>query len=255
MPVEDVAGAVKGLAGAAGLDLGNDELAAIPAAIPANAASPVPVRQSASQATAQEPAMFHIAVAFNVPAEYRQSFIEAALEDGRNSARDEPGTKRFELIQHHDNPNRFYLNEAYDDKAAFDAHCAGEHFAKFFSVIEGFAQSPEWLIRGARIEDPLASSAFTMVASFVAKPGSEQALRDALVAMIEPSLAEAGCLSYLPVIDAVDPARLLIIESWASPQALEFHFSTPHFKQVAAQLENLLAEPFRISYYAAQATP
>ncbi|MFE0648203.1 putative quinol monooxygenase [Streptomyces sp. NPDC059534] len=102
--------------------------------------------------------MYHIAVSFDIPAEHRETFIAAALEDGRNSARDEPGTRRFELITDADDPERFYLNEAYDDEAAFDAHCKGEHFEKFFAIIEKFAEGPVWLIKGTRVEDPAATS-------------------------------------------------------------------------------------------------
>lgn len=49
--------------------------------------------------------MCHIAVHFDVRPEHRDEFIAAALEDGRNSGRDEPGTQRFELIVDEENPN------------------------------------------------------------------------------------------------------------------------------------------------------
>ena len=97
--------------------------------------------------------MYHIVVSWDVPAEKRDAFIEAALEDGRNSAADEPGTRRFELIEDAENPNRFYLNEAYDDAAAFDAHAAGPHFARFFKLIGDYAEGPGWLLRGTTIQD------------------------------------------------------------------------------------------------------
>ena len=100
--------------------------------------------------------MYHIAVYFDVPQARRDEFIAAALEDGRNSAADEPGTRRFELIEDEQRPNRFYLNEAYDDATAFDVHAKGPHFERFFSLIEEFAQGPTWLIRGTRIEDDAA---------------------------------------------------------------------------------------------------
>jgi (4S)-4-hydroxy-5-phosphonooxypentane-2,3-dione isomerase len=98
--------------------------------------------------------MYHIAVHFDVPAERREEFVAAALEDGRNSAADEPGTRRFELIESSERPNRFYLNEAYDDEAAFDLHAEGPHFARFFDLIQDFADGPTWLIKGHRIDDP-----------------------------------------------------------------------------------------------------
>ncbi|HEV7824579.1 MAG TPA: putative quinol monooxygenase [Mycobacteriales bacterium] len=95
--------------------------------------------------------MFHIAVAFDVPPQRRDHFIAAALEDGRNCAVHEPSTLRFELIADHENPNRFYLDEAYEDEAAFDAHAKGEHFARFFELIQEYADGPTFLIRGTTV--------------------------------------------------------------------------------------------------------
>ncbi len=97
--------------------------------------------------------MYHIAVSFDIPADRREEFIAAALEDGRDSNREEPGTQRFELIVDSENPNRFYLNEAYDDEEAFDVHCKGAPFVKFFATIDKFAEGPTWLIKGTRVED------------------------------------------------------------------------------------------------------
>lgn len=95
--------------------------------------------------------MYHIVVHFDVEPDRRADFIAAALEDGRNSA-DEPGTRRFELIVDEENPNRFYLDEAYDDAAAFAAHAEGPHFARFFQLIESYVEGPTWHVRGSRIE-------------------------------------------------------------------------------------------------------
>ncbi|WP_240760219.1 putative quinol monooxygenase [Phytoactinopolyspora endophytica] len=192
--------------------------------------------------------MYHIAVSFTVPDERREEFIAAALEDGRNSAADEPGTRRFELICDADDPNRFYLNEAYDNEAAFNAHAEGPHFARFFSLIEGFADGPGWLIKGTRIEDPRVIAPVALIASFRAKPGQESRLREELEAMVEPSLAEDGCLEYRPYVDPAHPDAMVIIETWASSEALKEHFATPHFKGVAAVLDDILAEPFTLHY-------
>jgi len=82
--------------------------------------------------------VYHIATYFDVPPERCQDFIRAALEDGRNSLANEHGTKRFELIQDK-NLKTFYLNEAYDDEAAFNEHVNGAFYKKFFDVIGAFA--------------------------------------------------------------------------------------------------------------------
>jgi (4S)-4-hydroxy-5-phosphonooxypentane-2,3-dione isomerase len=98
--------------------------------------------------------MYNIAVSFNVPPEHREDFIKAALKDGRDSGANEPGTVRFELIADETDPNKFYLNEAYEDLDAFDLHADGEHFKEFFAEIGAYAEGPTWLIKGNRVEDP-----------------------------------------------------------------------------------------------------
>jgi quinol monooxygenase YgiN len=98
------------------------------------------------------------------------------------------------------------------------------------------------------------SHPLTILASFRARPGRRDEVRDALVAMIEPSLAEPGCLAYCPYLDAVDPERIILVERWVDRAALDDHFATPHFKRVAAMLDETLAEPFELSELRAEAT-
>lgn len=101
--------------------------------------------------------MYHVAVAFDVQPDRREDFIAAAHADARDSAVDEPFTDRFELVVDEQDPNRFYLDEVYDDAASFDKHMAGPHFAKFFERIGGIAEGPIWLIRGTRVVDTSAA--------------------------------------------------------------------------------------------------
>ncbi|MET9358210.1 putative quinol monooxygenase [Streptomyces sp. NPDC006617] len=101
--------------------------------------------------------MYHVAVAFDVQPDRHEDFIAACHADARDSAVDEPFTQRFELVADENDPNRFYLDEVYDDAAAFDKHMAGPHFAKFFERIGDIAEGPTWLIRGTRVVDPTAS--------------------------------------------------------------------------------------------------
>ncbi|WP_433237436.1 putative quinol monooxygenase (plasmid) [Streptosporangium sp. CA-135522] len=84
------------------------------------------------------------------------------------------------------------------------------------------------------------SNTLTIMAGFVAKPGQEQRLRDKLDAMIAPSLAEEGCLSYQPYADPNRSDRMIIVEEWIDCAALDHHFSLPHFKHVAQVLDEIL---------------
>lgn len=95
---------------------------------------------------------YRIVVRFDVPAEHRDAFIVAALEDGRESLAGEPGTLGFDLVEDEEKVNRFYLLESYQDADAFQAHCDGPYFGKFFAVLESWSQAgPDWLVRGEQI--------------------------------------------------------------------------------------------------------
>ncbi|WP_327092344.1 antibiotic biosynthesis monooxygenase [Nonomuraea sp. NBC_01738] len=88
----------------------------------------------------------------------------------------------------------------------------------------------------------------TVIAAFEAKSGYEDRLRTALEGMIEPSLDEAGCLAYDPYTDPNNPRRMVIVEEWTGRDALDFHFTTPHFHHVRDVLDLVLAKPFTIRY-------
>ncbi|MCM6773240.1 antibiotic biosynthesis monooxygenase [Nocardia sp. CDC159] len=85
-----------------------------------------------------------------------------------------------------------------------------------------------------------------VIAEMRAVPGQEKRLRDAVEAMVEPSLAEPGCVSYRPFVDTSDPAHVVIVEEWTDGEVLDEHFRTPHFEQVAKVLDEILAEPLVI---------
>lgn len=50
---------------------------------------------------------------------------------------------------------------------------------------------------------------------------------------------EEGCLEYTIAADLDDPARFVIVERWASPDALEAHFATPHMAEFQAAMGGL----------------
>ncbi len=62
---------------------------------------------------------YHVLVQFDVPSDKREAFAAAGLFDANGSLQNEPGTLRFEVIRDENNRNRFYLDEVYEDEAAF----------------------------------------------------------------------------------------------------------------------------------------
>jgi quinol monooxygenase YgiN len=70
---------------------------------------------------------------------------------------------------------------------------------------------------------------------------------DSALPVLETAIAathgEAGCIAYTLHRDLDDPTRFVIVEKWASPEALAEHAETPHLKQLFTDLGPLLAAP------------
>lgn len=81
-----------------------------------------------------------------------------------------------------------------------------------------------------------------VIAKFVAKPGQAEALNAAITRCIIPSRNEAGCIHYDLYVNQEDKNTFLIYEKWHNDEAIVFHFNQPHFKQLLAETQPLIAE-------------
>ena len=78
-----------------------------------------------------------ILVDFAVVPEARDAFRRLVLENAAASLRDEPGCRQFDVLEPEgEGGGRIVLYEIYDDAAAFDAHLATPHYAKFAAETE-----------------------------------------------------------------------------------------------------------------------
>lgn len=92
----------------------------------------------------------------------------------------------------------------------------------------------------------MSNEQLTAIAALKARTGRREELRDALLALIEPTRAEPGNLDYVlfEVRDA--PGTFYMREAFIDAAALERHKALPHFRAFAARLDDLLAEPLRL---------
>jgi quinol monooxygenase YgiN len=91
------------------------------------------------------------------------------------------------------------------------------------------------------VTEPLA-----MVVEFHAAPGRAADLRTALLALVEPTRAEDGCLRYDLHEDPSDPDVLAFYEVWATPEHHAAHDRTDHVRGIVAALPALTSEPPRV---------
>jgi quinol monooxygenase YgiN len=84
----------------------------------------------------------------------------------------------------------------------------------------------------------------SVVAVIVAKEGQEDVVRDALHALVAPTLGEDGCLAYALFESAASPGTFVTQERWRGQADLDGHLQTPHVQQAfAAAGEALAAAP------------
>lgn len=80
-------------------------------------------------------------VSIDVIPEHRQSFIDATIENGRRT-RQEPGNLRFDILCSDENPNRFFLYEAYASHAAIAEHKNTDYYQKWREIAEPLMVKP-----------------------------------------------------------------------------------------------------------------
>jgi len=79
------------------------------------------------------------------------------------------------------------------------------------------------------------------IARIDAKPGKEALVAEALAALVEPSRAETGCIAYEVCRMKDDHTKLVVLEEWASQEALDEHMASAHFQGFLAKTAGALA--------------
>lgn len=89
-----------------------------------------------------------------------------------------------------------------------------------------------------------------VLAIITAKPGMRDRILKAYRANVEAVRAEAGCLAYEAVVDMqgaapgfaqFGPDVFVVVEKWASIEALQAHAIAPHMKAYASEVKDLTA--------------
>ena len=78
---------------------------------------------------------FVIMVDFRLKPGVKSAFRRLIDDNARASCRDEPGCRRFDVMESPSEADRIVLYEIYDDRAAFDAHLATAHFKRFDAAV------------------------------------------------------------------------------------------------------------------------
>lgn len=85
--------------------------------------------------------MLVVHVQVRVKPEFIQSFIQATLENARQSLQ-EPGVARFDVVQRQDDPARFVLVESYRTPVAPAAHRETRHYQVWRDAVAPMMAGP-----------------------------------------------------------------------------------------------------------------
>jgi quinol monooxygenase YgiN len=89
-----------------------------------------------------------------------------------------------------------------------------------------------------------------VLAVITAKPGKRAELLEAFQGNVPNVHAEDGCIEYVATVDAEDagdvqtrfgPDTFVVVEKWASLDALKAHAAAPHMTAYAAKTKDLIA--------------
>lgn len=81
-----------------------------------------------------------------------------------------------------------------------------------------------------------------------AKPEFVEKVKAACLALVNPSRAEAGCISYNLFQSTDTPNLFIFFEEWGTREDLENHLNTPHAAQFDKITDGLLLEDEEIIY-------
>jgi quinol monooxygenase YgiN len=95
----------------------------------------------------------------------------------------------------------------------------------------------------------LPEGAVILTAMVKAKAGQEEAVKEALLSLVEPTRKESGCLCYNLHQSKADPAQFMFYEQWASQASLDAHAKSPHMKALGAKLEGKTAQGGGLVFY------
>ena len=86
-------------------------------------------------------------------------------------------------------------------------------------------------------------SKLNIVATLITKAGSEEILKDVIIAVADESRKEEGNISYVICRDAANPLKFVILEEWKSQEAIDIHSASPHFtkfkRDIAGKIDDI----------------
>ncbi|MFI5865281.1 putative quinol monooxygenase [Streptomyces sp. NPDC051546] len=93
----------------------------------------------------------------------------------------------------------------------------------------------------AAATDFTSAGVITAIARLQARPGLEAEVRAQALALVSPTRAEPGNISYRAYEDPSAPGAWVVLEEWADGASWDAHMASPHLAEALARTGALLA--------------
>ncbi|MEX0761045.1 MAG: putative quinol monooxygenase [Dehalococcoidia bacterium] len=190
--------------------------------------------------------MYILMVRIKVKPDKVDDFKQASIGDARGSVLDEPGCRRFDVIQDLEDPTLFAFCEVYNDQAAVDDHLTRPHFKKWQEAIKDMVDGEtgvsrcrpvfpvgdaKWdAYREGAVDDPAFASSLHVIHAPL--PIKADKVDDFIAAVkldgIGSTHEEPGCLRFDVYQNIEKPDELYLYEVYVNQPAFEYHTKTPH---------------------------
>jgi quinol monooxygenase YgiN len=103
--------------------------------------------------------------------------------------------------------------------------------------------------RGEQEDPQIPEDAVVLVAQLKAKPGEEEAVKQALLAMVAPTRKEKGCICYNLHQSKTDKSLFAFYEQWTDQAAFDAHGKTPHMAKMRQAIRGKTASGGGVTFY------
>ena len=205
--------------------------------------------------------MYILMVRLKVKKDKINDFIKESIGDSQGSVINEPGCRRFDIIQDQNDPTLFLFCEIYDNEDSFKAHNSYEHFKIWAEKTKDYYDSEievsfckpvypvdkvNWdSIRNEASLDPYFSNSSLMVIAapqYVKEENIEEFIKSITLDSIGSTNEEPGCLRFDVYQNINDPSELYLYEVYVNADAFEYHKDTPHIKKWKETVKDMYDE-------------
>ncbi len=159
--------------------------------------------------------------------------LRQALLSLMDKTRAEEGSVTYHLYADRDDPQNFIFHETWASQELWEKHMESPHIKGFFAGADALLDGEPTMYRLERSLAPapvIDKEALVLFAYNRVKAGKEQAWQKILEDLIEPTLAENGCLHYELHRDREDARNFMFHESWKTVEAWNDHMQAGRLK-------------------------